>query len=191
MEIVLASNNKGKIKEIKEIFNDYKIHSLNDKNIDIDVIEDQDTFEGNAFKKAKEIYDIVKMPVIADDSGFCISSLDDFPGVHSNRYLGPNKTDEDRNIDLINRTENLEDKSAYLITVIVYYDGTTKLVGVGKIEGVVSRSIRGTNGFAYDFILELPNGKTIAELPIEEKNEISSRSLALKSIKSQLGVKNE
>ena len=77
--MILATNNKGKLIEIKKILNEYQIYSLKEKNIDIDVEEDQDTFEGNALKKAKEIYDIAHEEVIADDSGLCINCLNGFP----------------------------------------------------------------------------------------------------------------
>ena len=79
--MIFASNNKGKINEIKKILKGYEIYSLKEKNIDIEIIEDEDTFIGNATKKAKEIYSLVKEETIADDSGLCINCLDDFPGV--------------------------------------------------------------------------------------------------------------
>mgnify|MGYP002868775505 CR=1 FL=1 len=90
--MILASNNKGKLEEIRKILDDYKIYSLKEKNIDVDVIEDQDTFFGNAKKKAMEIYDIAQEPTIADDSGLCIDCLNGFPGVMTHRFLGENAT---------------------------------------------------------------------------------------------------
>ena len=113
--MIIATNNKGKIKEIKEIFNEYEIYSLNDKNINIDVVEDEDTFYGNALKKAKEIYKISKEEVIADDSGICINALNDFPGVLTHRFLGENATDEERDKELIRRVNNLSDRSAKVV----------------------------------------------------------------------------
>ena len=107
--MILATNNIGKLKEIREILKEYEISSLKDKNIDIDVIEDQDTFVGNAKKKALEIYDITHEEVLADDSGLCIEALNDFPGVMTHRFLGENATDEERNqylIDEVNKHEN-------------------------------------------------------------------------------------
>ena len=169
MDILVASNNLNKIREIKEILKDYSIYSLKEKNINIDVVENKETFEENAFKKAKEIYNIVKMPVIADDSGFCVNDLGGFPGVLSNRFLGEGKTDSQRNLDLINRCSNLTDRSAKFVTVIVYYDGTSKIVGYGEICGTVSLEERGENGFSYDRILELENNLTVAELSSSEK----------------------
>ena len=100
--MIVASNNKGKIDEIKKILSEYEIYSLADKGIDIDVLEDQDSFLGNAKKKAKEIYDVSHEAVIADDSGLCVTCLDDFPGVMTHRFLGDDATDRMRNEYLIN-----------------------------------------------------------------------------------------
>ena len=172
--MIIATNNKGKMREIKEIFKNFEIYSLNEKNINIEI----DTFYGNAYKKAKEIYDITKEPVIADDSGLCITALDDFPGVLTHRFLGENATDEDRNNELINRLNDTNDRSAKVVCTLVYYDGNKTLVGEGVLCGKISKQIRGNNGFGFDCIFELDNGKTLAELTIEEKNKVSARYLA-------------
>ena len=94
--MILATNNKGKLKEIKEILNEYAIYSLSEKDISIDVEEDKDTFVENAMKKAFEIYEIAHEEVIADDSGLCITALNGFPGVMTHRFLGEDATDEER-----------------------------------------------------------------------------------------------
>lgn len=177
--MIVATSNKGKIKEIKEIFRDYEIYSLKDKNIDIDVLEDSDTFYGNALKKAVEIFNVSREPVISDDSGLCITALDDFPGVMSHRFLGDNANDEDRNNALINMADRLVDRSARVVCVVVYYDGVNTIVGTGVLNGKISTSRRGKNGFGFDEIFELDDGRTLAELSIEEKNKISARYLAL------------
>ncbi len=92
--MIVATNNKGKLEEIRKILSDYKIYSLKDKNLDIDVVEDEDTFIGNAKKKAIEIYNILHEETIADDSGLCINCLDGFPGVMTHRFLGDDATDK-------------------------------------------------------------------------------------------------
>ena len=176
--MILATNNRGKLKEIKEIFKEYEICSLKEKNIEVDVEENEDTFFGNAFKKAKEIYEITKEPVIADDSGLCITALNGFPGVLTHRFLGDNATDEDRNNDLIHRLNNMNDRSAKVICNLVYYDGERTLVGEGILCGKISKKIRGENGFGFDSIFELDDGRTLAELTSDEKNKISARYLA-------------
>lgn len=184
--MIVASNNKGKIDEIKAILNEYEIYSLKDKNIDIDVLEDADTFLGNATKKAIEIYNIAHEPAIADDSGLCIQALNDFPGVYTHRFLGSDATDEDRNNYYINETNKYDDRSAKVVCVIVYYDGKNTLVGEGIIDGKISKEIRGEYGFGFDKVFELKNGKTLAELTPEEKNKVSARYLALIDLKEKL-----
>lgn len=184
--MIFASNNNGKLKEVKSILNDYEIYSLKDKSITVDVIEDQDTFLGNALKKAKEIYELTGEITIADDSGLCINALDNFPGVMTHRFLGDEATDIDRNEYLINKLNGFDDRSAKVICNIVYYDGDKFLVGEGILDGVISNSRRGTNGFGFDDIFELPNGKTLAELEPDEKNLVSARYLALNDLKIKL-----
>lgn len=183
--MVIATNNKGKLNEIKEIFKEYELYSLKDKNINIDVIEDEDTFLGNATKKAREIYNIVKEPVIADDSGLCIDSLNGFPGVMTHRFMG-DVSDTERNEYLINEVNKHNDRSANFICNIVYYDGIDIVVGEGVLKGKIAKHARGNNGFGFDSIFELDNGLTLAELSNEEKNKISARSIALYNLKNKL-----
>lgn len=186
--MIFATNNKDKLKEIKELFNEYEIYSLKEKNIDIDILEDEDTFYGNALKKAKEIYELTREEVMADDSGLCISALNDFPGVLTHRFLGDNTTDEDRNIDLINRLNNISNRSAKVVCNLVYYDGENTVVGEGVLEGKITNKPRGQNGFGFDNIFELENGKTLAELNSDEKNKISARYLAAIDLKEKIKV---
>ena len=184
--MILATNNKGKLEEIRKILTDYKIYSLKDKNIDIDVEEDQDTFLGNAMKKAKEIYEISHEETIADDSGLCINCLDGFPGVMTHRFLGDDATDRMRNDYLINEVNKYEDRSAQVVCNLVYYDGEKEIVGEGILKGFISKECRGNNGFGFDEIFELPNGLTLAELSSDEKNSVSARSLAINDLKKKL-----
>ena len=184
--MIIATNNKGKLKEIKEILSGYKIYSLKDKNIDIEVEETEDTFLGNAKKKAFEIYSISNEETIADDSGLCINCLNGFPGVMTHRFLGENATDKMRNEYLINEVNKYNDRSAQVICNIVYYNGIETIVGTGVLNGTISRECRGENGFGFDEIFELSNGLTLAELNKEEKNEISARAIALNDLKKKL-----
>lgn len=177
--MILATNNEGKLREIKEILNEYSIESLREKNINIDVEEDALSFYGNALKKAMAIYEITKEPVIADDSGLCITSLNGFPGVFTHRFLGDNATDEERNEELIKRVDKTNNRLAQVICNLVYYDGENTIVGEGILEGKIAIRSRGNNGFGFDPIFELENGKTLAELTFEEKNKISARYLAI------------
>jgi XTP/dITP diphosphohydrolase len=186
--MIFASNNKGKINEIKSIFNEEKIVSLKEANVDIEVEEDADTFYGNAFKKAKEIYDITNIPVIADDSGICIDALNDWPGVLTHRFAGELASDEDRNKIMIDKLIKEENKKAKVICNLVYYDGTNTIVGEGILQGNIV-SPRGTNGFGFDPIFELNTGKTLAELTSEEKNITSARYLAALDLKEKIKSK--
>lgn len=184
--MIVATNNKGKIQEIKKILSDYEVYSLKEKNIDIDVVEDRDTFLGNATKKAMEVYDVLHEVTLADDSGLCINCLDGFPGVMTHRFLGDDATDKMRNEYLINEVNKYGDRSAQVVCNIVYYDGENTIVGAGILEGFISKECRGNNGFGFDEIFELENGLTLAELSPEEKNKVSARALALSDLKNKL-----
>ncbi len=185
--MVLATNNPGKLKEIKEILKDYELYSLKEKGLAIDVLEDADTFYGNALKKAQTIYNLVKEPVIADDSGLCITALDDFPGVLTHRFLGEDATNDDRNFALIKMlSDPTLNREAKVVCDLVYYDGNNTLVGEGTLKGKIASFPRGENGFGFDAIFELENGKTLAELTSEEKNALSARYLACVDLLQQL-----
>ena len=188
--MIAATNNIGKLKEIREMFKEYRIYSLKEMGIDVDVEEDGENFLENAKKKAIEIYKIAQSGegVIADDSGLCIRALNGFPGVLTHRFLGEEATDEMRNEYLINEVNKYDDRSAQVICYLVYYDGTDIIVGEGVLEGSISKERRGNNGFGFDEIFELSNGLTLAELSSEEKNNISARSVALKNLKKKLSI---
>ena len=183
--MVIATNNNGKIEEIKKILTTYEIYSLKDKNIKTDIQEDQNSFVGNAKKKAYEIYNIIHEPVIADDSGLLINALDGFPGVNTHRFM-ENVSDTIKNEYLLNEVNKYDDRSAKVVCDIVYYDGNDYIVCEGTLNGFISRERRGNNGFGFDEIFELPNGKTLAELSIDEKNKISARALALAKLKEKI-----
>ena len=183
--MIFASNNKGKIKEIKSIFKDEEIISLKEANVDIDVVEDADSFYGNALKKAKEIFELTNIPVIADDSGICIDAFDGWPGVLTHRFAGEEATDEERNAIMLDKVNTQDNKNAKVICNLVYYDGKEIVVGEGILKGTIV-SPRGTNGFGFDPIFELESGKTLAELTSEEKNITSARYLAALDLKNKL-----
>ena len=182
-EIIIASNNKGKIKEAQEILKDYKIIAMKEAGINIDVEEDKDTFEENAIKKAETIAKIAQgKPCIADDSGIEIEYLKGFPGVHTKRWL--NGTDRERNEAILEKLKGVskENRKVKFVTAIAISNGKKSDVVVENIDGYISENIRGENGFGFDEIFELENGKTLAELSNAEKNEISARRKALNKI---------
>ncbi|MCI9016337.1 MAG: RdgB/HAM1 family non-canonical purine NTP pyrophosphatase [Clostridia bacterium] len=189
MEILIATNNEAKRKEIQEILTEYEIITLKQANLNIKIKEDKNTFEENALKKAVEIYNKTKIPCIADDSGICIEEYEGWPGVKTARFLGEDKSTAEyasqRNEYIIEKMKKLpkERRKVSYITVIAYFNGKEKYIEKAKIEGYISEKPRGENGFGFDEIFELKNGKTLAELTAKEKNEISSRKIALEKIK--------
>ena len=186
-EIVIASGNKGKIKETQEILKEYKIIPMSEIGIDIDVEEDQETFEGNAIKKAEMIAKKLggKM-CIADDSGIEIEYLDGFPGVYTKRWH--HGTDRERNLAIIEKLKGVpkENRKIKFVTAMAISDGENTITEIGEIEGYVAECPRGDNGFGFDEIFELENGKTLAEISQDEKNEISARKKTLELLKNKL-----
>lgn len=186
-QIIMASGNKGKIKEAQEILRDYEIIPMNQIGIDIDVEEDKPTFKGNAMKKAEEIAKMLNgKKCLADDSGIEIEYLDGFPGVYTKRW-NPG-TDRDRNLAIIEKLKGVpkEKRKIKFITAIALSDGKKTICVEGSINGYVAENVRGDNGFGFDEIFELENGKTLAEISEEEKNRISARKKALEGIKNRL-----
>ena len=189
-QIIIASNNKGKIKEAQEILKDYEIISMSDAGINIDVEEDQDTFEGNAKKKAETIAKKLEGRMcLADDSGIEIEYLDGFPGVRTKRWF--EGTDRERNEAIIEKLKGVphEKRKIKFITALTLADCKKTNTVIGNMEGYVAECPRGENGFGFDEIFELENGKTLAELSSEEKNEISSRKKALEALREYMETK--
>ena len=184
--MIVATNNKNKLNEIKKILNGYKIYSLREKEICLEIAEDQKTFLGNAKKKAVEVYKIAKEEVIADDSGLCINCLGGFPGVMTHRFLGENATDRMRNEYLINKVNKYIDRSARVVCALAYYNGKNMVTCEGVLDGFIAKTPRGSNGFGFDEIFELPNGLTLAELASVEKYKLIARAVALKNLKEAL-----
>ena len=186
-EIIIASGNKGKIKEAQEILKEYKIIPMCEIGIDIDVEEDQDTFEGNAIKKAETIAkNLSGKMCIADDSGIEIEYLDGFPGVYTKRWH--QGTDKERNLAIIEKLKGVpkENRKIKFITAMAISNGENTITAIGEIEGYVAENPRGDNGFGFDEIFELENGRTLAEISQDEKNEISARRKALELLKNEL-----
>lgn len=192
-KIIVATGNQNNMKEIREIIkrDDIEFVSLKDEGLqDIEIVEDGKTFEENAVIKAKTIADITKNIVIADDSGLEVDYLDKAPGVYSARYMGedtPYTIKNNHIIDLLKDAKG-EERSARFVCVIacVMPDGET-FTTRGTIEGRIGYEEKGENGFGYDPIFYLPErGCTTAELPPEQKNEISHRGRALKAMYKKL-----
>lgn len=190
--IVVASSNKGKLKEIKEIFKDYDVLSLKeieDKlGKEIIVNENQDTFVDNALEKVRDLYNQVgeNYIFIADDSGISIDYLDGFPGVFTARWM--NADDHTKNKELLKKLKvvNKEERKCHYTTVIALKCNNFEKTFLSVLDGVISNNTRGKNGFGFDEIFELENGLTLAEISMEDKLKISPRKNALKQLESFL-----
>ena len=187
INVIFASKNSGKIKEVKEILNgsNIKLLSLLGMDDSLKIIESGNTFEENARIKAVEVYNAFRIPAIGDDSGLSVDQLDGRPGVYSARYAGENASDEENNEKLLMELQNFpEPHSAKFICSAVYYDGKNFLNAYGELRGRIINSPHGENGFGYDPLF-IPEGysKTTAEIGLIEKNKISHRSIAFNKLK--------
>ena len=191
--IILASNNKDKVKEVKEILKGYDIISMKEAGIDVDIEENGTTFEENALIKARAIMKLTGQITMADDSGLEIDYLNKAPGVYSARFMGHDTSYDIKNRILLDRLEGVPDdeRTARFVCAVaaVFPDGTTSVVRE-TIEGQIGHEIVGANGFGYDPIFYVPEfGCTTAEMTPEQKNKLSHRGKALRAIKILLEEK--
>ena len=189
-KIIFASQNLGKVEEVRHILNnlDIQIVSLSDIDGSIDIEETGTTFEENAFIKAKYVYDKFKIPTIADDSGLVVEQLSGDPGVYSARYAGEDCDDQANNKKLLAELKNYpEPHRAKFVCAAVYFDGKRKIDAMGEIHGKIIDEERGKNGFGYDPLF-IPDGYSVtsAELEPEVKNNISHRFDAFNKLKKFL-----
>jgi XTP/dITP diphosphohydrolase len=188
MKIVLASANKGKILEFKKLMPNDDVIAFSEILGKIEIVEDKDSFKGNAIKKAQTIYDeLVKIGqkdvlVISDDSGITVPALNNEPGIYSARYAGEGSSDKQNNAKLIeNLNKNYLEKTPafYTACIAIVYKGEVFTVH-GWMHGNVINKELGEGGFGYDPMF-IPNGfdKTLGELGYEAKKEFSHRTKAL------------
>lgn len=184
MKLVLATGNAYKVKEIRQLLNvpGLELLTLADIPEAPDVVEDGDTFEANAIKKAVALARHAGLPALADDSGLEVDALDGAPGVYSARYAGPEQDDR-ANLDrLLEALREREDRAGRFRCVIAYAepDGETRTVE-GACEGAIAREPRGDGGFGYDPVF-VPDGydRTFAEMSADEKHALSHRGRALR-----------
>lgn len=190
-KIVLASNNKHKIKEIKDILNDYEIITLNDIGYYDEIEETGSTFLENALIKARTINDYLKTKnldydVLADDSGLCCETLNGAPGIYSARYAGDHDFIKNRN-KLVNDLKGKDNTACFNCTIVLYHIDGTYETSIGKTYGKIIDEERGDTSFGYDCIfLSDDLGKTFGEADSEEKNKVSHRYRALIKLKELL-----
>ena len=194
-KLLIATNNQGKVREIKAILNGFydEIVSLKDEGIKADVVEDGSSFYENAKKKAEEISLMTDCDVIADDSGLCVEALGGAPGIYSARYAGEHATDEENNEKLMNAIREFpEDKrqGKYVCCMVMARGGKEFLHATGECEGVILDKEIGNEGFGYDPMFFLPEyDKTFGQIDPEIKNKISHRSKALAEVRRKFDEK--
>lgn len=189
MEIIAATRNKHKLYEIKALLEGVAIDVLSldsFRNVP-EVIEDGDTLEANAVKKAKEVSLFLKRLVAADDSGLEVEYLDGQPGVFSARFSGEHATYESNNrklLKLLKAVPKLKRKAVFRTVIAIADEGRIIDIAEGRCNGIITDKAMGRTGFGYDPVF-IPNGykKTFAQMGIKEKNKISHRSKALKKAK--------
>ncbi|ASS74896.1 non-canonical purine NTP pyrophosphatase [Tumebacillus algifaecis] len=193
-KLLLATKNQGKVKEIQHFFAELGWHVEAVPQTAPDVTEDQETFAGNAIKKAEEMARAFHMPALADDSGLEVDALQGRPGVYSARYAGEHASDQQNNEKLCAELASISDgerTARFVSAIALARPGQETLVAFGTLEGYILTEGRGTGGFGYDPLFLLPErDKTLAELTIEEKNGISHRAKALTSMIEMLKMED-
>lgn len=193
-KIILASNNKNKIREIKQILKDFKVEiiSLKEAGINIEVEENGNTFIENAYIKAKAIYDLKKgeYMVLADDSGLEVDVLNGEPGVYSARFAGEHGNDKKNNEKLLSllKDKKGEDRKGKFVCAMVLIVKEDKVIEVeGEVNGYISEKELGEDGFGYDPLFYVPEKKmTFGQMNAQDKNEISHRSNALNKLRDKI-----
>ena len=185
MKFVLASQNRGKLREMTEILKDCGVEIVlqSDLGVQVDVEENGDTFAANALLKAEAVMKATGLPAIADDSGLCVDALGGAPGVYTARYGGEGLTDPERYTLLLNNLRGQTDRRAHFHSAIacVFPDGRV-LTAEGDCPGSIAFVPMGDGGFGYDPIFTVPEyKKTFSQLTAEEKNAVSHRGKALRA----------
>lgn len=195
-KIVLASSNQHKIDEISAALSGYEILSLKDIGFTEEIDENGETFKENSIIKAKAVLKFLKQhhieaDIIADDSGLCVTALNDEPGVHSARYAADHNEDANR-LKLLLKLEGYSNRGARYVCVMTYmkYNGTYKTYE-GRTLGKITETPVGTNGMCYDRLFySIDLLKTFGEATVEEKNRVSHRTRALAKLKEDLEKEN-
>jgi XTP/dITP diphosphohydrolase len=187
--IVLATNNRNKVLEFQEILKDYEIElkCIADFGPLPEAVENGDTFDENAYKKALHYAKVLGLPAIADDSGLVVEALDGEPGVYSARYAGENATDEENCLKLLEKMKGVSNrKAAFHCVLSVAVPSGPALTYEAQCHGIITESFQGSGGFGYDPLFFYPElGKTFAEMSSAEKNRVSHRAKALSEFASE------
>lgn len=189
-KLIVATKNKGKLKEIRELLEGVEVIGLCDLPLSLDIVEDGNTFEENALKKAETLMRELSAPVLADDSGLEVDALGGRPGVFSARYAGEHASDEDNMNKLLDELDNIsmDQRGARFVCVmcLVMPDGK-HYTARGETEGRILTAPQGENGFGYDpLFYNEEYAKTFAQLSSDEKNALSHRGRALRQMRELL-----
>lgn len=190
-KLVIATGNKGKLREIQHILSPLPIEIIPQSVLNVPECEEPfGTFIENALAKARHASKHTGLPALADDSGLCVDALQGSPGVLSARYAGEPKSDENNNQKLLKVLVNEKNRHAhyYCVMVLVQHEHDPEpLIAEGVWAGEILNEYRGTDGFGYDpLFLDAKTGKTVAELPLEIKNRISHRGHAMAKLLQKL-----
>jgi len=191
MKLLFGTNNPSKLRELSQLLDQldgrrFEILGMKAAGLVLDVVEDRDSFEGNARKKATELALAAKLPTLADDSGLEVDALDGAPGIYSARYSGTHGDHVANNRKLLRELEAHADRRARFRCVLALAAATGEVLHVadGRCEGRIATALRGEGGFGYDplFLPDATPGRTMAELSPEEKNAISHRGQAARAM---------
>lgn len=196
-QIVLATNNQGKVNELQTLLADAGFNIVAQKQFNVpDAEETGLTFVENAILKARHTAKLTGLPAIADDSGLVVQALNGAPGIYSARYAGEHGNDQSNNKKLLNALKNVppENRQAYFYCALVYLqheNDPTPIICLGKWDGVILNELKGEGGFGYDPLFYIPQlNCTAAELTKDHKSQISHRGLALKQLIAQIKAKH-
>jgi XTP/dITP diphosphohydrolase len=187
--LVIATKNAGKREEMTAILEEMGVVDEVVTGLDWpDVEEVGETLEQNALLKARAVVESTGLPALADDTGLEVDALGGAPGVHTARYAGPEATYDDNNRKLLQELEGVANRRARFVTVValVFPDGEY-VTAEGSVEGRIAEEPRGERGFGYDPVFEI-DGRTYAEMSLEEKNRFSHRARALTALGKALGL---
>ena len=189
-EIIVASTNEGKIKEIKAMLEEIGIEVKSLKDVfdqDIDIEENGKTFQENALIKAQTICDMIHKPVLADDSGLEVNALDGAPGIYSARFMGHDTSYDIKNQYIIDAVKGKDRGARFVCAMALCRPDQQPILIEEYFDGEIYDKIEGENGFGYDPIFYLPEfGCTSAEITPEQKNEVSHRGKALRAMRKEL-----
>lgn len=191
MKVVIATKNEGKVREFRELLAPlgYEPVSMSEAGVNVEIVEDGDTFEENAHIKAKEVRRASGLPVIADDSGLEVEFLGGAPGIYSARYAGENATDKQRNQKLLEEMQGVDKplrNARFVCAIYFILDDEREYCVTGTLEGFIGDEPRGENGFGYDPIFMIDDDTSLAQVSESEKNRISHRARAMERLAEAL-----